>query len=399
MSRPHDYVTFTDDSVIRRAPNNDKTKLRSSGIPVPEIPDYLFKIVFLGEGAVGKTSLVGRYVYDSFEGDYLATIGTDIHVKKVHVDNTSVKLVVWDIAGQDDFAQLRKAYYQNASPLYLLQWDDSETSDEPTDTELDKAEAELQIINEREVPVNIRGNIIGHKGVKEISPKEVDFIVDPKENKTIKIGVAIDLTTETYVPRQEPRKRTRSRISAHLEINGKTCQLGCGWVPKDVFQVALVKRSLYFGKNTNEVIFPLGFRNLTKETINGNLSITGEGLSNPYLLDFNLHAESAMEALIPIQKPAYPVSKSWKWNLEFKIKKESRIQTLPLITTHISCFTKTGAVAYINSKPNKEAIIENEFLRLHFPTGPNTWYALRTIFVKEMGIILPIAAFSIRIPV
>ena len=47
---------------------------------MPENVDFLFKIVFLGEGAVGKTSLVGRYVYDSFEGDYLATIGTDIHV-------------------------------------------------------------------------------------------------------------------------------------------------------------------------------------------------------------------------------------------------------------------------------------------------------------------------------
>ena len=50
---------------------------------------YLFKIVFLGEGAVGKTSLVGRFVYDSFEGDYLATIGTDIHLKMVQVEDTS----------------------------------------------------------------------------------------------------------------------------------------------------------------------------------------------------------------------------------------------------------------------------------------------------------------------
>ncbi|MFW9911521.1 MAG: Rab family GTPase [Candidatus Thorarchaeota archaeon] len=80
----------------------------------------MFKLVFLGEGAVGKTSLVGRYVYDSFEGDYLATIGTDIHVKTVQVDETMVKLVVWDIAGQDDFAQLRKAYYQNASGSFFV---------------------------------------------------------------------------------------------------------------------------------------------------------------------------------------------------------------------------------------------------------------------------------------
>lgn len=81
---------------------------------------YLFKIVFLGEGAVGKTSLVGRFVYDSFEGDYLATIGTDIHLKMVQVEETLVKLVIWDIAGQDNFAQLRRAYYMNASGAFFV---------------------------------------------------------------------------------------------------------------------------------------------------------------------------------------------------------------------------------------------------------------------------------------
>lgn len=64
--------------------------------------------------------MVGRYVYDSFEGDYLATIGAAMHTKPVKVDDTMCKLVVWDIAGQDDFAQLRKAYYQNASGAFFV---------------------------------------------------------------------------------------------------------------------------------------------------------------------------------------------------------------------------------------------------------------------------------------
>jgi small GTP-binding protein len=80
----------------------------------------LFKLVFLGDGGVGKTSLAGRFVYDSFEGDYLATIGTNIHVKMVDVDDTRVKLVIWDIAGQSGFAQLRKAYYQNAAGAFFV---------------------------------------------------------------------------------------------------------------------------------------------------------------------------------------------------------------------------------------------------------------------------------------
>jgi small GTP-binding protein len=81
---------------------------------------FLWKLVFLGEGGVGKTSLVGRYVYDSFEGDYLATIGAAMHTKPIKLDDILCKLVIWDIAGQDDFAQLRKAYYNNASGAFFV---------------------------------------------------------------------------------------------------------------------------------------------------------------------------------------------------------------------------------------------------------------------------------------
>ena len=88
--------------------------------PLTSLIDYLWKLVFLGEGSVGKTSLVGRYVYDSFEGDYVATIGAAMHTKPIQVDDTRCKLVIWDIAGQDTFEQLRKAYYQNASGAFFV---------------------------------------------------------------------------------------------------------------------------------------------------------------------------------------------------------------------------------------------------------------------------------------
>ncbi len=75
----------------------------------------------MGEGDVGKTSLVGRYANASFEGDHLETIGTDIRVKMIQIeDDVLVKLVVWDISGQDDFAQLRRAYYQDTSGAFFV---------------------------------------------------------------------------------------------------------------------------------------------------------------------------------------------------------------------------------------------------------------------------------------
>jgi small GTP-binding protein len=87
---------------------------------LPENIEYLFKLVILGEGAVGKSTLISRYVYDSFEGDSLATIGTDIHFKIVDVDDTRVKLVIWDIAEGDEFAQYRKAFYQNTHGAFFI---------------------------------------------------------------------------------------------------------------------------------------------------------------------------------------------------------------------------------------------------------------------------------------
>jgi small GTP-binding protein len=99
---------------------------------VTENIDYLFKLVILGEAAVGKTSLVGRFVYDSFEGDYLATIGARIHGRRVQVedevldkmiqveDDVLVKLVIWDIAKQTEHVLLRKAYYHNARGAFFV---------------------------------------------------------------------------------------------------------------------------------------------------------------------------------------------------------------------------------------------------------------------------------------
>ena len=81
----------------------------------------MFKLVFLGEEDVGKTSLVSRYAKDTYEGDHYETIGVDIRVKMMQIeDDVLVKLVVWNIAGQDDFAQLRRAYYQNTSGAFIV---------------------------------------------------------------------------------------------------------------------------------------------------------------------------------------------------------------------------------------------------------------------------------------
>ncbi len=83
-------------------------------------PDFIHKIVFLGDSGVGKTSLIQRYVYDSLSPDFGRTIGAILHVKMLELNGELHKLVLWDIGGQEAFAQLREQFCANASGSFFV---------------------------------------------------------------------------------------------------------------------------------------------------------------------------------------------------------------------------------------------------------------------------------------
>ena len=78
----------------------------------PHSPDYVYKLSLIGDGGVGKTSMAQRYVHGVFIADYKATIGTFISKKEWHFEklDTSVKFIIWDLAGQDQFQRLWPDY-------------------------------------------------------------------------------------------------------------------------------------------------------------------------------------------------------------------------------------------------------------------------------------------------
>ncbi len=82
--------------------------------------DFVHKLVFLGDTAVGKTSLVQRYVYDSFAPEIGRTIGAMLHVKIVEVEGAKHKLVIWDLGGQVAFSALREQYCSHASGAFFV---------------------------------------------------------------------------------------------------------------------------------------------------------------------------------------------------------------------------------------------------------------------------------------
>ncbi|XP_076235625.1 RAS oncogene family member Rab3 isoform X2 [Calliopsis andreniformis] len=82
--------------------------------------DYMFKMLLIGNSAVGKTSFLFRYAEDSFTSAFVSTVGIDFKVKTVHRGAKRVKLQIWDTAGQERYRTITTAYYRGAMGFILV---------------------------------------------------------------------------------------------------------------------------------------------------------------------------------------------------------------------------------------------------------------------------------------
>ncbi|KAK3038351.1 hypothetical protein RJ639_031447, partial [Escallonia herrerae] len=76
--------------------------------------EYLFKIVIIGDSAVGKSNLLSRYARNEFNLHSKATIGVEFQTRSIEIDGKEVKAQIWDTAGQERFRAVTSAYYRGA---------------------------------------------------------------------------------------------------------------------------------------------------------------------------------------------------------------------------------------------------------------------------------------------
>jgi len=81
---------------------------------------YGFKITVIGDGAVGKTSLIKKYTQGSFQEEYISTLGTQFSKYEEVIDGVKVELFLWDIAGQDSFQALRQRFYTGSNGAIIV---------------------------------------------------------------------------------------------------------------------------------------------------------------------------------------------------------------------------------------------------------------------------------------
>jgi Ras-related protein Rab-21 len=129
-----------------------------------------FKIVLLGEGRVGKTSLCLRYCDGKFSNKQESTVQATYLDKRLNVANTSVKLMIWDTAGQERFHALGPIYYRDANGALLVY----DITDRDSFTKVRNWVKELRKIVGQDIVLCIAGNKIDLEKKRQVDNAEAE---------------------------------------------------------------------------------------------------------------------------------------------------------------------------------------------------------------------------------
>ncbi|CAF1005606.1 unnamed protein product, partial [Brachionus calyciflorus] len=112
--------TQSNDNVNNSSINPNPTATDIFNVPANATPQRVFKIVFIGDSGVGKTSFVQRFCNNTFRESFSTTIGVDFQVKSIILDNRVIALQLWDTAGQERYRSITKQYFRKADGVICM---------------------------------------------------------------------------------------------------------------------------------------------------------------------------------------------------------------------------------------------------------------------------------------
>ncbi|KAL2895164.1 Ras-related protein RABA5a [Bienertia sinuspersici] len=130
--------------------------------------DYLFKIVLVGDSAVGKSNLLARFARDEFYPNSKSTIGVEFQTQKIDINGKEVKAQIWDTAGQERFRAVTSAYYRGAVGALLVY----DISRRQTFDNIGRWLNELHTHSDMNVVTILVGNKSDLKDAREVSTAE-----------------------------------------------------------------------------------------------------------------------------------------------------------------------------------------------------------------------------------
>ncbi|MFX0021316.1 MAG: GTP-binding protein [Candidatus Hermodarchaeota archaeon] len=172
---------------------------------------YVFKVILIGPGAVGKTSLLHRFVEDKFSFRYKLTIGADFLSKVIQKNGDTIKLQIWDIGGQDRYKFLRSSFFDGANGALIV----FDLSRWHTFEELEDWLADLREYAGENIPFAVIGNkldlidkkdeLYERENAEVFAKKEDTFYIETSAKTGEKVELAFLNLTEKMIKKVESK--------------------------------------------------------------------------------------------------------------------------------------------------------------------------------------------------
>ncbi|XP_070555524.1 ras-related protein Rab-23-like [Ptychodera flava] len=192
--------------------------------------EVAIKVVVVGNGAVGKSSMIQRYCKGIFTKDYKKTIGVDFLERQIDVNGEDVRLMLWDTAGQEEFDAITKSYYRGAQACVLAFSTVDRDSFEAIEGWKRKVEDEVG-----NIPMALVQNKIDLVDDAVLEPEEADELAKKLKLKFFRTSVKEDLNvndvfrylSERYLARiqsteAEETSTTQTKIGSIFDTAGTT---------------------------------------------------------------------------------------------------------------------------------------------------------------------------------
>jgi len=195
------------------------------------MPRSKYKLVFVGDSNVGKTSIISRFMYDHFDENYDATIGIDFLAKTHTVKEKTVRLQLWDTAGQERFRSLIPSYIRDSSVAVVVYAINDPESFRAVDKWVDEVRAE----REEQVIIFVVGNKTDLEAERRISPADGSnkakqlgaFFMETSAKENDNINELFDNIAEELPDRQvEARDNNGGNSGSRVELTSSNKKKG-----------------------------------------------------------------------------------------------------------------------------------------------------------------------------
>ena len=130
--------------------------------------DMLFKLILLGDSAVGKTNILSKYLRNEFDQNSKSTVGVEFSTRNLKIDSYIIKVQIWDTAGQERYRSITNAYYKGAKGGLLI----FDLTRRSTFDSIDKWIPDLKTKGDENMVIVLIGNKNDLKEQRQVSTEE-----------------------------------------------------------------------------------------------------------------------------------------------------------------------------------------------------------------------------------